>query len=359
MFCDDVNEKMENAIETGNLETVLQTASELGVDLKEDWTSTAAKAISCNFTELLKYLQQELQINYSEEIGKLSFEEREELDHSVYLAAQSGNRESIEYVIREFKSLQTFNAAFIGAAKNHQEDMLGVLYQLHRSNGFTIGNDTLSNALAAACSYRYTNLFEYLTGFSELNPVPSPDAYGDDAVDKLIERTLEMVHLLLTGRRNEVCGWTSTVDKAEQIVELLKKHHKTDSGKQLFQLGKKYLRDQKTRLPDFIKAEIMNKTSCPWFEPESTDRLPPLRTLWGRLKYIRRRLIWAHLPQADERIEKSGIPRNMQRRIRRQVVHALLTAYQDADSIADFHQRAQAYSDEILRKFLFNSNFTK
>ena len=357
---DDVSEKMERAIETGNLETVLQTASELGVDLKEDWIFTAAKAISCNFTELLKYLQQKVQIDYSGEIGKLSYEEREELDHSVYLAAQDGNRESIEYVIREFKSRQTFNAAFIGAAGNHQENVLGMLYQVHQSNGFTIGNDTLNNALAAVCNYRCTKLFEYLPGFSELNPVPSPDAYGDDAVDKLIERTLEMVHLLLTGNiLNEFRGWTSTVDKAEQIVELLKKHHKTDSGKQLFQLGKKYLRDQKTRLPDFIKAEIMNKTSCPWFEPESTDQLPPLRTLWGRLKYIRRRLIWAHLPQADERIEKSGIPRNMQRRIRRQVVHALLTAYQDADSIADFHQRAQAYSDEILRNFLFNSNFTK
>ena len=87
MYSDDVSEKMENAIETGNLETVLQTASELGVDLKAEWEFTAATAISCNFTELLKYLQQELQINYSEEIGKLSFEEREELDHSVYLAA--------------------------------------------------------------------------------------------------------------------------------------------------------------------------------------------------------------------------------------------------------------------------------
>ena len=168
-----------------------------------------------------------------------------------------------------------------------------------------------------------------------------------------------MVSLLLTGRRNEVRGWTSTLDKAEQIVELLKKHHKTDSGKQLFQLGKKYLRDRKTRLPDFIKAEIMNKTSCPWFEPEPTDQLPSHLRLRGRLKYIRKWLIWGHLPQADERIEKSGISRDRQRRIHSQVVRALLTAYHDADSVADFHQRAQAYSEEILREFLFDSNFTK
>ena len=112
-------------------------------------------------------------------------------------------------------------------------------------------------------------------------------------------------------------------------------------------------------LPDFIKAEIMNKTSCPWFEPESTGQLPSPHTLKGKLKFIRRQLIWDHLAKADERLIKSGIPSDRQHRIRSQVIRALITAYRDADSIADYHKRAQAYSEEILRDFLFSSRFAK
>ena len=355
----DVSEKMEEAIETGKLETVLKTASELGVDLKAEWVTTAAKAMSCNFTELLKYLQQELKIVYSEEIGKLSFYDLEELADSVRQAARDGNCESVKYVIMEFKSRQIFNAAFIGAAGNHQENVLKELFQLQQSNGYTIGTDTLNNAVAAACDYRYTDLFEHLTLFSDRNPVLSPDAFGDDAVEKLIQQSLKMVSLLLTGSRDEAYGWTNALDKAEQIVRLLKKHHKPDAGKLLFLFGKKYLRDQKMGLPDFIKAEIMNKTSCPWFEPESTGQLPSPHTLKGKLKFIRRQLIWDHLAKADERLIKSGIPLDRQHRIRSQVIRSLLTAYRDADSIADYHKRAQAYSEEILRDFLFSSRFAK
>ena len=355
----DVSEKMEEAIETGKLETVLKTASELGVDLKAEWVTTAAKAVSCNFTELLKYLKQEQQINYSEEIGKLSFYDLEELADSVRLAARDGNCESIKYAIMEFKSRQIFNAAFIGAAGNHQENVLKELFQLQQSNGYTIGTDTLNNAVAAACAYRYTDLFEHLTFFSDGDPVLSPDAFGCDAVEKLIHQTLKMVSLLLTGSSNEAYRWTNALDKAEQIVRLLKKHHKPDDGKRLFLFGKKYLLFQKIELPDFIKAKIMNKTNCPWFEPESADHMPSPRTLRGNLKHIRRRLIMDHLAKADDRLMKSGISSDRQRRIRSQMIRALLTAYRDADSIADFNKRAQAYSEEILRDFLFSSRFSK
>ena len=110
----DVSEKMEEAIETGKLETVLKTASELGVDLKAEWVTTAAKAMSCNFIELLKYLQQELKIDYSEEIGKLSFYDLEELADilEVVFALAEANGHSKEDLLSAYREKHEMRGGF-------------------------------------------------------------------------------------------------------------------------------------------------------------------------------------------------------------------------------------------------------
>ena len=341
-----ISETMENAFKNGNLEEVLRKAPAAGIDLKEEWTSVAADAIFCNLPGLLKYLQQELQINFSEEIDKLAFDEREEINHSVFLAARDGHCEIIEYAVKEFKSRETFNAAFIGAAGGHQRTVLGVLDSF--SGDYKVNGDLLNKALAAACRDRMVEelIFNYADGASD--SFLQKDAYGRDTVDELMERTLSAVSLLLTGKYLGHRGRTETPDKAEQLFRLLKTYHKADNRKVLFQSGKKFLRNPEMALPNPIKAEIMKETSCPWLDHDSTAQMPSGKCLRGRLKFIRKRLIAEYVFQSEERIEKSGIPCGRQRQVRRQVIHALLTVYRDADSIADFHKRAQSFMENRL-----------
>ena len=340
MSNDETINTVEDAIRTCDLETALRIASAQGINLKDDWWYYAEVAILYNFPDFLKYLQEELKLDFSEEIEKLPFESREELDNAIRLAARSGECKIVEYAMKEFRSPLTFNAAFIGAAQGHQ---LNLLYALAASKHYKIDQSLLNSALFAACKEGHEDTVEELMRWMENKPSLAADAYGNDAVDHLVDITLHTLSLLLTGSDYESDKWIGTVGKAEEIVRLLKEHHRTDKigiGKMLFRKAKKFLRDPQMQLPDFIKIEIMKRTCCPWLEQESESQLPSRSRLRSRIKYVRRTMIVEHF-----RCYMNEVP---DKKIRRLVLHALITAYQDAESIAEFHRLAPIYADRIL-----------
>ena len=346
MAKDETFNTVEAAIETRDLETVLRTAPALNADLKEDWPFYAAEAIENDFPDLLKYLQEELKVDFSEEIGALSFENRMWLDDAVRGAALCGQSEIVEYAVKEFRSPQTFNAAFIGAVRGHQ---LNLLWSLATSRKFKIGNALLKSALSAAWSEGHEDTVDFL--LNDLTGNKScleRDAYGNDALDHLVDKTLDVVSQLITGSKYESDKRIGTVEKAEQIVRLLKEHCRSAErgmDRMLFQTGKKFLRDPEMQLPDIIKTEIMRRSSCPWLEPGSDGQPPSRVTLVSRLKFVRKTLINEHYWYYWDSVSDH--------KNRRRLLHSLISAYQDAGSIAEFHRLAPIYAERILSDHFF------
>ena len=343
MSNNEIINTVEEAIDTCDLETVLRIASAQGINLTDDWWYYAVEAIHYNFLDFLKYLQEELKLDFSKEIEKLPFESREDLDNAVRLAARSGECELVEYAMKEFRSPLTFNAAFIGAAQGHQ---LNLLCALAASKDYKIDQPLLNSALFAACREGHADMVEDLMCWMEDKPCLKADAYGNDAVDYLVDKTLHTVSLLLTGSHYESDKRIGTVEKAEEIVRLLKAHHRADKigiGKMLFRKSKDFLRDPQMQLPDFIKIEIMKRTCCPWLEQESDSHLPSRIRLRSRINYVRKRLIADHFGYYRNKVTN--------KKIRRLVLHALIKAYQDAESIAEFHRLAPIYADRVLWDF--------
>ena len=121
--------------------------------------------------------------------------------------------------------------------------------------------------------------------------------------------------------------------------------------RKLFQTGKKFLRDPEMQLLAIIKTEIMRRSSCPWLEPGSDGPTPSRSTLAGRLKFVRKTLITGHY-----RFYQDGVS---DRKIHRRLLHALIMAYQDAGSIAEFHRLAPVYAERILSDLSSGNEITK
>ena len=182
-LCDMTWYKMDLAVRTKNLALVMFVADEDCLSLTGYWHWVAGLAIMSNFIELLKYLRNDLKVDFAEKVRALSPADLNSLGHDVLVAAKCGRREIVEYVVREFKSQEIFNAAFCGAARSGNRRLL---HCLHNCPGFDIGNAMLNEAVKE-CLGQCAKVIAQITRYAKDTFVLAEDENGKDALDKASE----------------------------------------------------------------------------------------------------------------------------------------------------------------------------
>lgn len=183
-LCDMTWYKMDLAVRTKNLALVRFVAEEDFLSLTEYWYWVTGHAISFDFIELLKYLQNDLKVDFAEKIRELSPGDLEGLTHDVFVAAVCGRHEIVEYVVREFKNQEIFNAAFCGAARGGNRRLLHWLHDC--ISGFHIGNELLNEAVEENLE-KCAEVIAQITRYAQDTFVLEKNKEGKNALDKADE----------------------------------------------------------------------------------------------------------------------------------------------------------------------------
>lgn len=178
-LCDMTWYKMDLAVRTKNLDLVKFVANEDFLSLTGYWHWVTGHAIMFDFIELLKYLQNDLKVDFAEKVRALSPSDLKFLSHDVFVAAKCGQHEIVEYVVREFKNQEIFNAAFRGAARGGNRRLL---HRLHNCPGFDTGNALLNEAVED-CLEQCARVIAQITGYAQDAFVLEKNEKEKDALD--------------------------------------------------------------------------------------------------------------------------------------------------------------------------------
>lgn len=182
-LCDMTWYKMDLAVRTKNLDLVKFVAEEDCLSLTGYWHWVTGHAITFDFIELLKYLQNDLKVDFAEKVRSLSPDDLKYLTRDVFAAAAFGRHEIVEYVVREFKNQEIFNAAFRGAAQGGNRRLL---HRLHNCPGFDTGNALLNEAVED-CLAQCARVIAQITRYAKDTFVLEKNEKGKDALDNAEE----------------------------------------------------------------------------------------------------------------------------------------------------------------------------